>query len=165
MCIRYWHRFSPFWRTLSLIWLLWLLHLFEQSIDVRFVWREECTTMLRFVLFQSLLYSANNIQHISVRFANLRVPNFAYGNSRFASLIHATQLRTATRNSHTNPCSFCSYRPNQYVCVNHVRCSVLNVTFLGTPRALCHTYNPFIHWFAVFSCCFLSCISDFIQCF
>lgn len=30
------------------------------------------------------------------------------------------------------------------VCVKHVRCSVLNVTFLGTPRALCQL-PIFIH--------------------
>lgn len=40
-----------------------------------------------------------------------------------------------------------SYAPDRirYVCVKPVQCSVLNVTFLGTPRALCQ----FIHSFAI----------------
>lgn len=40
------------------------------------------------------------------------------------------------------------------VCVNHIRCSVLNVTFLGTPRA---TGCQFTHSFIRLQCLFLSC--------
>lgn len=51
------------------------------------------------------------------------------------------------------------------VCVNHIRCSVLNVTFLGTPRAIgCQFTHSFIHLQCLFLlwCCVCFCLLRFV---
>lgn len=55
-------------------------------------------------------------------------------NSRFESQIERSSMHRATEFGN--------------VCVKHVRCSVLNVTFLGTPRALSPNHTQFIHSFS-----------------
>lgn len=77
-------------------------------------------------------------------------------NSRFESQIERSSMHRATEFGN--------------VCVRHVRCSVLNVTFLGTPRALSPNHTQFIHSFSqlcfpLYVCPKISIVVDFSMLF